>query len=218
MEKQGRTKRMAVLVGCNYPNTPNELHGCINDVLAMQKTLIKTVWHLSSLTSINTSDIGTHLLEFFGHNASLKFLLPNDEQEWSTLQPDAGILLSGCQANETSADMSPNGNGENNKKAAYGAFSNAVQMVLKDNSGPLSNKEIVMMARKILQAQRVEQHPCLYCSDDNSVESFLCQQEEIKAAQICDIWDMITVRTYKIDCVWWFLLIKYYYIYIPWLL
>lgn len=322
MEKQGRTKRMAVLVGCNYPNTPNELHGCINDVLAMQKTLIRRfgfdpthielltdspaslvmptgenikkalgrmidkaeagdvlffhysghgtripsvrpthpfrkdeaivpcdfnlitdvdfrqlvnrlpkeasftilsdschsgglidkekeqigpstidekegtlithyshkpkaipiesiLQHLSSLTSINTSDIGTHLLEFFGHNASLKFLLPNDEheQEWS-LQPDAGILLSGCQANETSADMSPNGNGESNNIKAYGAFSNAVQMVLKENSGPLSNKEIVMMARKILQAQRVEQHPCLYCSDDNCVKSFLCQQEE----------------------------------------
>lgn len=40
MEKQGN-KKMAVLVGCNYPNTPNELHGCINDVLAMQKTLIE---------------------------------------------------------------------------------------------------------------------------------------------------------------------------------
>lgn len=32
---------MAVLVGCNYPNTSNELHGCINDVLAMRDMLVK---------------------------------------------------------------------------------------------------------------------------------------------------------------------------------
>lgn len=32
-------KRLAVLVGCNYPNTPNELRGCINDVIAMREVL-----------------------------------------------------------------------------------------------------------------------------------------------------------------------------------
>lgn len=36
-----KNKRLAVLVGCNYPNTPNELHGCINDVLAMKDMLVK---------------------------------------------------------------------------------------------------------------------------------------------------------------------------------
>ncbi|GKV32673.1 hypothetical protein SLEP1_g41265 [Rubroshorea leprosula] len=35
---------------------------------------------------------------------------------------------------------------------ASGAFSNAVPMVLKENLGPLSNKEVVMMAKKVLQA------------------------------------------------------------------
>lgn len=34
-------KKMAVLVGCNYPNTKNELHGCINDVLTMREVLIQ---------------------------------------------------------------------------------------------------------------------------------------------------------------------------------
>jgi len=38
---EGQKKRLAVLVGCNYPNTGNELHGCINDVLAMKETLVK---------------------------------------------------------------------------------------------------------------------------------------------------------------------------------
>ncbi|MBA0598494.1 hypothetical protein Gorai_008253, partial [Gossypium raimondii] len=34
-------KRLAVLVGCNYPNTQYELHGCINDVVAMKDVLVK---------------------------------------------------------------------------------------------------------------------------------------------------------------------------------
>ena len=34
-------KRLAVLVGCNYRNTPHELNGCINDVLAMRDVLVK---------------------------------------------------------------------------------------------------------------------------------------------------------------------------------
>ncbi|KAI4300965.1 hypothetical protein L6164_034290 [Bauhinia variegata] len=38
---EGEKKRLAVLVGCNYPNTPHELHGCINDVLAMRGVLVK---------------------------------------------------------------------------------------------------------------------------------------------------------------------------------
>lgn len=31
---------MATLVGCNYFNSPNELHGCINDVQAMRDLLV----------------------------------------------------------------------------------------------------------------------------------------------------------------------------------
>ncbi|KAJ1392387.1 Caspase-like domain superfamily [Sesbania bispinosa] len=311
---EGHNKRLAVLVGCNYPNTSHELHGCINDVLAMRDTLVKRfgfnptniqlltdepgssspmptganikkalasmvdqaeagdvlyfhysghgtripskkpahpfrheeaivpcdfnlitdldfrqlvnrvpkgvsltilsdschsgglidkekeqigpfslvdkngtlklnyspktipfesiLEHLSSLTNINTTDIGTHLLEFFGSEASLRFRLPLlDLDLFQPLRPDEGILLSGCQADETSADMNPNMAGGK----AYGAFSNAVQMVLKDNPGQLSNREVVMKARNILQAQGIVQHPCLYCSDENANATFLWQ-------------------------------------------
>ncbi|CAL5193227.1 unnamed protein product [Lathyrus oleraceus] len=314
---EGKNKRLAVLVGCNYPNTPNELHGCINDVLAMKETLVKRfgfdhsnielltdepksssstmptganikqalanmvdraesgdvlyfhysghgtripsmkyghlfrheeaivpcdfnlitdldfrqvvnripkgssltilsdschsgglidkekeqigpskleeqknatlkqthnkpktipyesiLQHLSSLTNINTTDIGTHLLEFFGSEASMLFQLPlHDLDLFQPLNPDEGILLSGCQSDETSADMSPNtSNGK-----AYGAFSNAVQIVLKDNIGKLSNREVVMKARDFLQRQGFVQHPCLYCSDENADDVFLLQ-------------------------------------------
>ncbi|GLJ18593.1 hypothetical protein SUGI_0331120 [Cryptomeria japonica] len=34
------SNKYAVLVGCNYPNTQNELHGCVNDVVGMQSTLL----------------------------------------------------------------------------------------------------------------------------------------------------------------------------------
>ena len=130
--------------------------------------------HLTSLTSINTSDIGTHLLESFGDDASLKFRIPLLESDLlESLKADEGILLSGCQANETSADMNAiEGGGK-----AYGAFSNAVQMALKENSGELSNRQVVMMARKVLEAQGFEQHPCLYCNDENADATFLWQPE-----------------------------------------
>ncbi|KAK7336360.1 hypothetical protein VNO77_16898 [Canavalia gladiata] len=314
---EGQNKRVAVLVGCNYPKTANELHGCINDVLAMKDMLVKRfefdpsnikvltdapespssamptganikqalarmvdlaepgdvlyfhysghgtripstkhvipfhqeeaivpcdfnlitdldfrqlvnrlpkgasltivsdschsgglidkekeqigpssmfnknatlklsyssktipfesiLQHLSSLTKINTTDIGTHLLEFFGSEASLRFRLPLlDLDSFQPLRPDEGILLSGCQADETSADMNPNVGGGK----AYGAFSNAIQIVLKENPGQLSNKEVVIMTRKILQEQGIQQHPCLYCSDENANATFLWQRK-----------------------------------------
>ncbi|XP_054787807.1 metacaspase-9-like [Prosopis cineraria] len=327
MEGIRNSKRLAVLVGCNYPDTPNELHGCINDVLAMRDTLInrfgfepsnielltdvapagsgsgsgstmptganiklalarmvdqaqegdvlyfhysghgtrissmkpgfpfrreeeaivpcdfnlitdldlrqlvnrvpkrasltilsdschsgglidkekeqigpssvvhkddtvnlttkpKTIpfsavlQHLSSLTNISSSDVGTHLLEFFGSEASLRFRLPFVELDlFQTPKPDDGILLSGCQADETSADMDPAVTGGK----AYGAFSNAVQMVLVEDPAPLSNREIVVRARKILQSKGFEQHPCLYCSDENADATFLWQQPQASA-------------------------------------
>ncbi|XP_059645988.1 metacaspase-9 [Cornus florida] len=137
--------------------------------------------HVTSLTRINTLDIGTHLLELFGSDASLSFRLPIDQQEHlfvlipKKADVDNGILLSGCQANETSADMSPpmGGGGK-----AYGAFSNAVQIVLNQNLGrppPLTNRQVVILARKVLHAQHFDQqHPCLYSSDHNADAIFLC--------------------------------------------
>ncbi|BAT85035.1 hypothetical protein LR48_Vigan03g204700 [Vigna angularis] len=307
---EAQKKRVAVLVGCNYPNTANELHGCINDVLAIKETLVKrfgfddsnievltdapnscklptganikqalakmvdgakegdvlyfhysghgtripskkhghTVHHeeaivpcdfnlitdldfrqlvnrlakgasltilsdschsgglidkekeqigpsssvqkgstsktsytlthktipydfiqqhLSSLTKATATDIGTHMLELFGSNASLRFQTASHAL-LEALGPDEGILLSGCQADETSADMNPGVAGK-----AYGAFSNAVEMVVREKEGGLSNREVVVRARKVLQGQGFDQHPCLYCSDENADATFL---------------------------------------------
>ncbi|GJW62751.1 hypothetical protein Tco_0112086 [Tanacetum coccineum] len=58
----------------------------------------------------------------------LSFSLPLHELDLiRSIHEDNRISLSGCQANETSADMNPHGDGGK----SYGAFSNAVQIVLK---------------------------------------------------------------------------------------
>ncbi|KAG8367754.1 hypothetical protein BUALT_Bualt16G0105700 [Buddleja alternifolia] len=133
----------------------------------------------TSLTSIVTTDIGTHLLELFGTDASLMFHDP--EPVSKPLKPDEGILLSGCQTNETSADVEMI---MENGRRPCGAFTNAVQTVLKENSGPLSNKEIVLQARKVLMMQHfTKQHPCLYCSDENADAIFLEPAREVMSVE-----------------------------------
>ncbi|XP_008811948.2 metacaspase-9 [Phoenix dactylifera] len=129
--------------------------------------------HLSSLSGIDSPHVGDHLSTLFGAEASAKYSEISNLLE--PLKPDDGILLSGCQANETSADMSPEcGSGEDK---AYGAFSNSIQMVLKGHEGVLSNRELVTRARALLRSQGFLQHPCLYCSDKNADAPFLWQPE-----------------------------------------
>ncbi|KAG0606916.1 hypothetical protein M758_9G178800 [Ceratodon purpureus] len=83
---------------------------------------------------------------------------------------DVGILLSGCQSNETSADASPS----HNPAESYGAFSNAIQTVLSQTDGPISNRDLILQVRKVLQSQGFKQHPCLYSSDENADGPFIC--------------------------------------------
>jgi metacaspase-1 len=88
---------------------------------------------------------------------------------------DNGILLSGCQTNETSADVGP----EDGDGKSCGAFSHSLQTVLAQHPGVITNKELVTKARELLGAEGFEQHPCLYCSDANAEAPFLL--EEVQA-------------------------------------
>nr|KYP34924.1 Metacaspase-5 [Cajanus cajan] len=76
---------------------------------------------------------------------------------------DCGILLSGCQSDQTSADACPKGNSE----TAYGAFSNVIQGIMEENDGAVTNRELVLKARAMLKRQGFSQKPGLYCSDSN---------------------------------------------------
>ncbi|KAK6942062.1 hypothetical protein RJ641_027439, partial [Dillenia turbinata] len=147
-------------------STPMRGISCQHDLTPKTIPLESIIQHLSTNTGVNTSDVATHLLYLFGELASLSFLLPHHEQ--NLVKSDMGILLSGCQKDETSSDVIPNG-----REAAYGAFSNAIQTVVKEHGVDLSNRQLVMLARKVLKEEMFAQHPCLYCSDANADATFL---------------------------------------------
>lgn len=84
--------------------------------------------------------------------------------------PDNGILISGCQTDQTSADASPPGHPE----LAYGALTNAIQIIIKETKGKISNKDLVLKVRKLLKKQGFEQRPGLYCNDGYVDHQFIC--------------------------------------------
>lgn len=56
-------------------------------------------------------------------------------------------MISGCQTDQTSADANPPSDG------AYGALRNAINTILAEYYGKISNKEPMQNARKILAKQ-----------------------------------------------------------------
>ncbi|XP_020580406.1 metacaspase-9 [Phalaenopsis equestris] len=138
--------------------------------------------HLSSISGLSSPHIADHLSTLFGSDASPKFVPPTTTlhhpyMDHDEVHNDGGILLSGCQANETSADVSPD-EVEGTEGKAYGAFSNALQMVMRGEERKMSYREVVMKARELLRQQGFEQqHPCLYCSDENADKMFLMMDE-----------------------------------------
>ncbi|XP_011086327.1 metacaspase-5-like [Sesamum indicum] len=84
--------------------------------------------------------------------------------------PDSGILISGCQTDQTSADANPPGDASQ----AYGALSNAIQMIIAETNGRVSNRDLVLNAREILKRQGYTQRPGLYCSDNHVKAPFIC--------------------------------------------
>ena len=84
--------------------------------------------------------------------------------------PDSGILISGCQTDQTSADASPPGNSGD----AYGALSNAIQTIIEESDGSVTNQDLVLKAREMLKRQGFTQRPGLYCSDHHADAPFIC--------------------------------------------
>lgn len=84
--------------------------------------------------------------------------------------PDTGILISGCQTDQTSADATPSGDASQ----AYGALSNAIQTIIAESDGRVSNQELVRKARELLKKQGFTQRPGLYCSDYHVDAPFVC--------------------------------------------
>ncbi|KAG6392455.1 hypothetical protein SASPL_146674 [Salvia splendens] len=83
---------------------------------------------------------------------------------------DTSILISGCQTNQTSADATPSGDATK----SFGALSNAIQTILAESDGRVSNHELVTKARDLLQKQGYTQRPGLYCGDHHVDAPFVC--------------------------------------------
>ncbi|KAK3135191.1 hypothetical protein QOZ80_5BG0415840 [Eleusine coracana subsp. coracana] len=83
--------------------------------------------------------------------------------------PRNGVLISGCQTDETSADATtPDG-------TSYGALSNAIQAILGGKRrGTVTNRELVVRARELLSKEGYTQQPGLYCSDEHAKLPFIC--------------------------------------------
>ncbi|KAL0867354.1 hypothetical protein Bca101_046472 [Brassica carinata] len=116
-----------------------------NKSLPLQ-TLIDILKHDMGNDDIEVGKIRPTLFNMFGEDASSKvkkFMKLNDNEEEYVGRKqevyagasngsiaDNGILISGCQTDQTSADASPVGNPE----LAYGAFTNAVQIILEESN------------------------------------------------------------------------------------
>jgi Caspase domain len=81
--------------------------------------------------------------------------------------PNNGVMISGCQTDQTSADA-------NTPQGAYGACSNAIQAVIAEGKGEVTNRDLVLNVRKMLAKQGYAQKPGLYCADKHVNYPFIC--------------------------------------------
>lgn len=83
-----------------------------------------------------------------------------------------GILITGCQAAETSADVT------NKEGKSFGALSHTFQKVIrrhhsKHPNDPITYRQAVLKVRSLLASSGFTQHPCLECSEINADSPFL---------------------------------------------
>ncbi|KAL1221361.1 Metacaspase-8 [Cardamine amara subsp. amara] len=108
-----------------------------------------------------------------GHRGFLSMFQGKGEvnADGSRLIPDKAILLSGCQTDQKSEDVYIRRTGK-----AYGAFSDAIQTILSTTrkEKKITNKDMVMEARKLLKKQKFTQRPGLYCHDRYVNKQFIC--------------------------------------------
>eukprot|EP01023_Acetabularia_acetabulum_P012658 TRINITY_DN15938_c0_g1_i1.p2 TRINITY_DN15938_c0_g1~~TRINITY_DN15938_c0_g1_i1.p2 ORF type:complete len:161 (+),score=24.94 TRINITY_DN15938_c0_g1_i1:49-483(+) len=89
-----------------------------------------------------------------------------------------GILVAGCQDFETSADVAPGGK----KDKAYGVLTHCLTTIVKnhylncpvqDEPIPLTNQQLVLRIRFMLEQMGFVQNPSLECSDDDANSYFM---------------------------------------------
>ncbi|CAN6354803.1 unnamed protein product [Urochloa humidicola] len=88
----------------------------------------------------------------------------------SVALPRNGVLISGCQTDQTSGDATTADG------VSFGLLSNAIQTILASRKHrTVTNRELVLEARELLAKQGVtKQQPGLYCSDEHASLPFIC--------------------------------------------
>ncbi|CAN6183126.1 unnamed protein product [Urochloa humidicola] len=82
-------------------------------------------------------------------------------------RPQNGVLISGCQTDETSADATtPDG-------VSYGALSNTIQSILAGSEGRKGKRRGAAVTNQELVIRNMQQ-PGLYCSDEHAKLLFIC--------------------------------------------
>ena len=89
--------------------------------------------------------------------------------------PGTGVLITGCQSNETSADACPSG--DPNK--AFGALTNALTTSVnaiksKNPNAAVTNTQLVHQVRTTLHTAKFTQNPCLECETPQTQQAFIC--------------------------------------------
>lgn len=84
------------------------------------------------------------------------------------ISEDVCVLITGCQAHETSADVRPP-NGE-----AYGALTKALTDVEREHPN-ISHYELVTRVRQVLTEGNFQQNPCLESTETRAHDVFICE-------------------------------------------
>lgn len=143
----------------------------VNRSLSLE-SMINMLKQESGNDDIEVGSIRRFLLHAFGEDASPKVQetegLKAATKKQVVRKKDKGILLSGCQTDQTSGDVRTKGQ-------AYGAFSDAIQIILDETKGKkITNKELVLGVKELLDYECYPQQPGLYCSDSNADAPFIC--------------------------------------------
>ncbi|GBG67123.1 hypothetical protein CBR_g81547 [Chara braunii] len=93
-----------------------------------------------------------------------------DEPELETPK-SLGVLITGCQRFEKSADACPSGV----LSEAFGALTHAIVKIHKENPNEhFTNRRLVYEVRDRLEHMRYSQNPCLECSEVDADLPFIC--------------------------------------------
>ncbi|OIV89830.1 hypothetical protein TanjilG_29765 [Lupinus angustifolius] len=142
--------RKAILIGCNYPGTKAEPTG--KNVLRRKRMCFLFI-------TVETGEEDDTSYDECIVPSDMNLITDDDFKDLVDELPRGdGILLSRCQTDQTSADAIPAGN----SAKAYGGFSNAIQSILEETGGAVTNQELVLKARQKLKIAGFTQQPGLY--------------------------------------------------------